>query len=69
MGSSGGGSDGGLRADNDYDPDNNRKLSAVSYNSYDTLTSLSSINSNSLVYDTIQSTQVSTGRRGLNNAT
>ena len=32
--------------------------SSVSYNSYDTVTSLSSLNSNSLVYDTIHSTQV-----------
>jgi len=51
-----GSNDGSGRLD-DFDPDNNRKLSSVSYNSYDTLTSLSSINSNSLVYDTIQSTQ------------
>ena len=37
-----------------------RKLSSVSYNSYDTVSSINSINSNSLVYDTIQSTQVGT---------
>ena len=36
--------------------------SSVSYNSYDTVTSLSSLNSNSLVYDTIHSTQVAASR-------
>ena len=45
---------------NNYDSaHDDRKISSVSFNSYDTVDSLSSINSNSLVYDSIHSNQVS----------
>ena len=47
----------------DGESDAARKVSSVSHDAtYDTVDSLSSLNSNSLVYDTIGSTQVTRGQ-------
>ena len=46
----------------DSESDKDRKVSSASHaETYDTVDSLSSLNSNSLVYDTIGSTQVRSG--------